>query len=63
MAVPSLGDVDGNGTVDIVVALKDADDKVEIARVYEVPGSKTNCLLWPTGRGNLLRNGWVPIQK
>lgn len=63
MAAPSLGDVDGNGTVDIVVALKDAEDKVEVARVYEVPGSKTNCLLWPTGRANLLRNGWVPIKK
>lgn len=59
MAVPTLGDVDGDGTVDIVVALKDADDKVELARVYRVPGSKTNCLLWPTGRANDLRNGWV----
>ncbi|MEZ4313867.1 MAG: VCBS repeat-containing protein [Polyangiaceae bacterium] len=59
MAVPTLGDVDGDGTVDIVVALKDAEDKVEVARVYTVPGSKTNCLLWPTGRANYLRNGWV----
>ena len=63
MAAPALGDVDGNGTVDIVVPLKDAEDKVELARVYEVPGSKTNCLLWPTGRANLLRNGWVPMKK
>ncbi|MBK8253951.1 MAG: VCBS repeat-containing protein [Polyangiaceae bacterium] len=60
MAVPTLGDVDGDGTVDIVVSLKDADDKVELARVYRMPGSKTNCLLWPTGRANYLRNGWVP---
>jgi hypothetical protein len=59
MAVPTLGDVNGDGTVDIVVALKDAEDKVEVARVYQVPGSRTNCLLWPTGRGNYLRNGWV----
>jgi hypothetical protein len=59
MAVPTLGDVDGDGTVDIVVSLKDAEDKVELARVYRVPGSKTNCLLWPTGRANDLRNGWV----
>ena len=29
-----------------------------------VPGSSTNCLkLWPTGRGNLLRNGWVRSAK
>jgi hypothetical protein len=59
MAVPTLADVDGDGTVDIVVALKDAEDMVELARVYRVPGSKTNCLLWPTGRANYLRNGWV----
>lgn len=59
MSVPTLADVDGDGTVDIVVALKDAEDKVELARVYRVPGSKTNCLLWPTGRANYLRNGWV----
>ena len=59
MAVPTLGDVDGDGTVDIAVALKDAEDKVELARVYRVPGSQTNCLPWPTGRANNLRNGWV----
>jgi hypothetical protein len=59
MAVPTLADVDGNGTVEIVVSLKDADDKVESARVYTVPGSSTQCLLWPTGRANYLRNGWV----
>lgn len=63
MAVPTLGDVDGDGTVDIVVNLKDAEDKVELARVYRVPGSKTNCLLWPTGRANHLRNGWVTNKK
>jgi hypothetical protein len=63
MAVPTLADVDGDGTVDIVVPLKDAIDKEELARVYKVPGSKTSCLLWPTGRGNYLRNGWVPMKK
>jgi len=59
MAVPTLADVDGDGTVDIVISLKDAIDKVELTRVYRVPGSKTNCLLWPTGRANNLRNGLV----
>jgi hypothetical protein len=24
-----------------------------------VPGSRESCLLWPTGRGNLLRDGFV----
>jgi hypothetical protein len=56
MAVPTLADVDGNGTVEIVVSLKDEGDA---AIVYTVPGSSPSCLLWPTGRGNLLRNGWV----
>ncbi len=59
MAVPSIGDVDGDGQLEIAVSLKDAEDHEECARVYTVPGSSDNCLLWPTGRGNLLRNGWV----
>lgn len=60
MPVPTLADVDGDGTVEIVVSLKDAEDKVESVRVYTVPGSSASCLLWPTGRANLLRNGLVP---
>lgn len=59
MPVPTIADVDGNGTLEIVVSLKDAEDRVESVRIYTLPGSGTNCLLWPTGRGNLLRNGWV----
>lgn len=59
MAVPTMVDVDGDGTVEIVVSLKDAEDMVESVLVYTVPGSADNCLLWPTGRGSLLRNGWV----
>jgi hypothetical protein len=59
MAVPTLADVDGDGTIEIVVSLKDADDKEQSALVYKVPGSSTNCLLWPTGRANLQRNAWV----
>jgi hypothetical protein len=58
--VPTLADVNGDGVVEIVVSLTDAEDKVESVLVYTVPGSGTHCLLWPTGRGNLLRNGWVP---
>jgi hypothetical protein len=37
MAVPTLADVDGDGTVDIVISLKDAVDKVELARIYRRP--------------------------
>ncbi|MEO7329344.1 MAG: VCBS repeat-containing protein, partial [Minicystis sp.] len=63
MPVPTLADVNGDGTVEIVVSLKDAEDKVESVLVFTVPGSSTNCLLWPTGRGNLLRNAWVRTEK
>ncbi len=58
MPVPTLADVDNNGTVEIVVSLKDAEDNVESVLVYTVDSSSVNNLIWPTGRGNLLRNGW-----
>jgi hypothetical protein len=59
MAVPTIGDVDGDGTLDIVVSLKDPEPAKESVFVFQVPGSKPNCVLWPTGRANNLRNGWV----
>ncbi len=61
MAVPTIGDADGNGVLDIVVSLKNDRDQTSTENVllYEVPGSKPNCVLWPTGRANYLRNGWV----
>lgn len=58
MAVPTIANVDGDDALEIVVALKDSDDGQ--VQVYEVPGSAANCLLWPTGRGNLHRDGRVP---
>ncbi|HQR28195.1 MAG TPA: VCBS repeat-containing protein [Nocardioides sp.] len=54
-AAPSIGDLTGNGTLEIV--LTTFDHGVD---VYTVPGSGTGCLPWPTGRGNLLRNGQGP---
>lgn len=60
MPVPTIGDVDADGVLDIVVSLKDAEDMVESVYVYRVPGSAMNCLPWPTGRGGLLRSGLVP---
>jgi hypothetical protein len=59
MAVPTIADADGDGTLDIVVSLKDENAQKENVLVYEVPGSKPNCVLWSTGRANNLRNGWV----
>ena len=60
MPVPTVADVDGDGALEIVVSLKDAEDKVESLRVYTVPGSAPNCLPWPTGRADLLRSGLLP---
>jgi len=54
-AAPSIGDLTGNGTLEIV--LTTFDHGID---VYTVPGSATGCLPWPTGRGNPLRNGTGP---
>ena len=60
MPVPTIADADGDGDLDIVVSLKDGEDRVRQLQVFEVPGSSANCLLWPTGRGNYRRDGYVP---
>jgi hypothetical protein len=51
-AAPSAADLDGDGSLEIVLLTFDHG-----LDVYSVPGSGTACLPWPTGRGNLLRNG------
>jgi len=60
MPVPTIADVDNDGDLDIVVSLKDAEDKVRSVVIYEVAGSSENCLAWPTGRGNFRRDGFLP---
>jgi len=54
-AAPSIGDLTGDGTLEVV--LTTFDHGID---VYTVPGSGTGCLPWPTGRGNPLRNGMGP---
>ena len=54
-AAPSIGDLDKDGRLEIV--LTTFDHGID---VFRVPGSGTNCLAWPTGRGNTLRNGTGP---
>ena len=52
--------VEGDGPLEIIVSLKDGEDRVRQLQVYTVPGSGGDCLLWPTGRGSYLRDGFVP---
>ncbi|MGO9834451.1 MAG: FG-GAP repeat domain-containing protein [Polyangiaceae bacterium] len=54
-AAPTIADIDGDGTLEIL--LLTFDHGID---VFHVPGSGTGCVLWPTGRGNLLRNGMGP---
>lgn len=60
MPVPTIADVDGDHQLEIVVSLKDAEDRARSVLVFTVPGSGEACLLWPTGRRDYLRDGLVP---
>jgi len=51
-AAPTVMDLTGDGTLEIIVQTFGAG-----CFVYTVPGSAENQLLWPTGRGNYLRDG------
>lgn len=54
-AAPTVADLDGDGALEILVVTFDHG-----MDVFSVPGSGKTCLLWPTGRGGLLRNGSGP---
>ncbi len=51
-AAPTVMDLNGDGSLEIVVQTFGVG-----CFVYTVPGSSENLLLWPTGRGNYLRDG------
>jgi len=51
-AAPTIMDVDGNGNLEILVQTFGAG-----FFIYTVPGSAENLLLWPTARGNFVRDG------
>lgn len=58
MSVPTLADIDNDGTIEIVVSLKDRLDYVSGGvQVYDVSSAQTGYIPWPTGRGNLNRDG------
>jgi hypothetical protein len=60
MAAPSVADLDGDGQPELVISLKDSlgGGKGGV-QIWDLPGAFDNCLLWPTGRGNVLRQGYV----
>ncbi len=51
-AAPAVGDLTGDGQLEIFVQTFDHG-----MDVFTVPGSSSNCLLWPTARGGPLRMG------
>lgn len=51
-AAPAIGDLDGDGQLEILVQTFDHG-----MDVFRVPGSADNCVLWPTARGGPLRTG------
>ncbi len=51
-AAPTVMDLNGDGTLEIIVQTFGVG-----CFIYSVPGSSENLLLWPTGRGNYLRDG------
>lgn len=60
MPVPSIADTNGDGELEIVVSLKGNEENGEAqVQLYTVPGSAENCMPWPTGRGNLRRDGYA----
>ena len=62
MAAPAIADLDDDGELEIVISLKDSLGGSEGGvQIWSVPGSSTNCVLWSTGRGNPLRQGYVPL--
>ncbi len=61
MAAPSIADLDDDGQLELVISLKDSlgGDRGGV-QIWDLPGSRNNCVLWGTGRGGPLRRGYVP---
>jgi hypothetical protein len=58
MAAPTIADVDNDGTLEIVVSLKDAlGNGTGGVQIWDVASARKNRVDWPTGRGNFLRTG------
>lgn len=58
MAAPTIADINNDGQPEIIISLKDTlGGGLGGVQIWDVPGAGTNCLLWDTGRGDLLRRG------
>ena len=53
-AAPTVGDLDGDGELDVFVQTFDHG-----MDVFRIPGSAANCVPWPTARGGPLRTGYA----
>ncbi len=56
-AAPAVGDLDGDGRLEVFVQTFDHG-----LDVFSVPGSATNCVMWPTARGGPLRTGQAALR-
>jgi len=55
LGAPTLANLDGDPNVEVAVGTSNSG-----LVVYEIPGSRADRLLWPTGRGNLQRTAPEP---
>ena len=56
-AAPAVGDLDGDGQLEVFVQTFDHG-----LDVFTVPGSGTECLIWPTARGGPIRSGQADLR-
>jgi len=56
-AAPAVGDLDGDGQLEVFVQTFDHG-----LDVFTVPGSATNCVMWPTARGGPIRSGQADLR-
>jgi len=63
MSAPTLADVDGDGTIEIILSLKDVlGGSNGGVQIWKVESAKKNVIDWPTGRGNYMRTGEFKTQ-
>jgi hypothetical protein len=60
MAVPAAGDLNRDGTLELVVSLKDPTPTGDEVLVFTVPGSASNCMPWPMSHRAPMRDSAVP---